>query len=543
MIWRCVSTLASWVFSLYALWVALICNLATWPFLLLVPGLARRQRIARLGTRMVFQLTGIGLSVGGRTNVPHESCVVVANHRSYFDGLALICALPPGFSPLIKDAVRCIPGLGTIMARAGSIYVRRTPAAVAGYDTLRLIRRVKTGASPAIFAEGTLSPDQGLLPLRDGAFLVAVKTGRPVVPVAIQGSRTVLKPGGRRLRHGRVRVTIGRPCYPEGRGRQSVRKLRENVESELWALLSPATAGWRATLSMTSYYANSLAGIGESVVVDLDTLAQRLRSNLGPLPAKPLRLDTRVICDPAVARRILRSDVRVDAALCVDFKMADDLLSQWEFKNVVVAPSDGNTVDDFATQVLERHQPNMELMVAKASSFDRLDDHCLASHRPIRVWLYMPGPIVAGPGGTSERQSLFERCAAHNETTLVGVLLDYAACTTAIADDEVEADIDKIHDGAAQAGLNRPPVTLAGPPASGRPGMSRSVAELVVGKELISGSADNDWPLALQWSPAHQNKIIALPSLASENKDADRIYLYGGRVVASLLKSKRDQNA
>ena len=48
-----------------------------------------------------------------------------------------------------------------------------------------------------------------------GAFETAAQVGIPVVPIAIRGTRSILRAGSWFPRHGAISVTIGNPIHPE----------------------------------------------------------------------------------------------------------------------------------------------------------------------------------------------------------------------------------------------------------------------------------------------------------------------------------------
>ena len=61
------------------------------------------------------------------------------------------------------------------------------------------------------FPEGTFTAATGLRPFRLGAFKTAVEAGVPVVPMALRGTRHVLRDGAPWPRPGRVRLWVGAP--------------------------------------------------------------------------------------------------------------------------------------------------------------------------------------------------------------------------------------------------------------------------------------------------------------------------------------------
>ena len=78
-----------------------------------------------------------------------------------------------------------------------------------------------------VFPEGTFRRTPGLLPFRLGAFKAAVESGRPVVPIAIHGTRELLPPGAWIPRRHDVRVTVGAPIPPAGGGWPEMVRLRD----------------------------------------------------------------------------------------------------------------------------------------------------------------------------------------------------------------------------------------------------------------------------------------------------------------------------
>jgi 1-acyl-sn-glycerol-3-phosphate acyltransferase len=67
-------------------------------------------------------------------------------------------------------------------------------------DTHELEARARRGESLLFFPEGTFRRMPGLRDFRMGAFIAAAQAGVPVVPVAIHGTRSMLRAGSRRGR-------------------------------------------------------------------------------------------------------------------------------------------------------------------------------------------------------------------------------------------------------------------------------------------------------------------------------------------------------
>jgi 1-acyl-sn-glycerol-3-phosphate acyltransferase len=75
---------------------------------------------------------------------------------------------------------------------------------------------VRAGQSLVIFPEGRLARAPGLRAFHMGAFVVAAKTGVPTVPLAIRGTRAILRPEHYFPRRAAVDIVVGEPIRPSG---------------------------------------------------------------------------------------------------------------------------------------------------------------------------------------------------------------------------------------------------------------------------------------------------------------------------------------
>jgi 1-acyl-sn-glycerol-3-phosphate acyltransferase len=165
---------------------------------LLIPGSLRRQKLVTFAARMVFVLAGVRVTVRGIDNLPIDSCVVVANHASYIDGILLNGYLPARFGFVIKGEMRDIPVVHFLLRRSGSKFVERKEATGSSRDARLLVKAAREGESLGFFPEGTFILEPGVGRFRPGAFVAALKADLPVVPIAISGTRQML-PSGRLL--------------------------------------------------------------------------------------------------------------------------------------------------------------------------------------------------------------------------------------------------------------------------------------------------------------------------------------------------------
>ncbi|MCO4760488.1 MAG: 1-acyl-sn-glycerol-3-phosphate acyltransferase [Myxococcales bacterium] len=113
----------------------------------------------------------------------HHSNIVVANHRSYIDVLALLHGGPCGL--LAKAEVAHWPLIGWAVRAGGTLFVVRDDKDSRSAARDALTQRALAGGRAALFPEGTTSAEPGCLPFRPGIFHAAVQANLAVQPVAL----------------------------------------------------------------------------------------------------------------------------------------------------------------------------------------------------------------------------------------------------------------------------------------------------------------------------------------------------------------------
>lgn len=134
----------------------------------------------------------------GGENVPATGpCIVVPNHTSYFDPLAvghfLLVAAKRRPRYLGKREIVEMPVLGKLFQAAGQIPVHRnTTNAINAYKDA--IAALELGHCIAIYPEGTttLDPDNWPMMGKTGAARLALTTGAPLIPIAQWGAEQVM---------------------------------------------------------------------------------------------------------------------------------------------------------------------------------------------------------------------------------------------------------------------------------------------------------------------------------------------------------------
>jgi 1-acyl-sn-glycerol-3-phosphate acyltransferase len=175
---------------------------------LFLPSLRRRRVVAGTVGRAFLSLTGIPFTVQGLERLPKTPCVVVANHASYIDAIAIVAALPPDFAFVIKKEMVRVPLAGLLLRRLGSQFVERFDRHKGATDARRVLKLAASGQSLMFFPEGTFDETRQIGKFLGGAFTTAARAEMPVVAVAIHGTRAVMPPGGLAVHRLPIRVEI-----------------------------------------------------------------------------------------------------------------------------------------------------------------------------------------------------------------------------------------------------------------------------------------------------------------------------------------------
>ena len=160
-------------------------------------------------------------------------CVVMANHQSYLDVLALYHALPRCFGFLAKKPLFSVPLFGGVMRSLGCVPVERAARSEGSASVKRAAARVRAGETIAVFPEGTRSPGDRVAPFKRGPFLLAELAGVPAIPVGIRGTAALMPRRNRGIRPGVIEVHAGRPIPLDARGGAARAALMKQVRAEV----------------------------------------------------------------------------------------------------------------------------------------------------------------------------------------------------------------------------------------------------------------------------------------------------------------------
>lgn len=215
-------------------------SILAWPF-------DRKKNIphwfARSWARMLMRANPFcTVTVEGNENIAKiggsGAAVICANHESMADIVALYYVGHP-FKWIAKQSLFFVPVMGWGMWFAGYIPLKRGQK-----DSI--LRCMETaadwltrGVSIAMFPEGTRSFDGRVKAFKDGAFRLSVDRAVPILPVALEGPRSMLNKGSWIFSaNSHLRVRIGEPILPRGKGPDEIERLKK--ETREWILTSMA---------------------------------------------------------------------------------------------------------------------------------------------------------------------------------------------------------------------------------------------------------------------------------------------------------------
>ena len=192
------------IYSIFA-WITMaITSIIITPFFLLVWVSTfwwDRRRVAAhmMGTFWAWHYQSLipfwKLHLEGRKKIPWKRPVVmVANHRSLIDILALYKIRRP-FKWTSKDENFRLPFIGMVLSLTNSIRIKRESFRSGMQFLSQAEDEIGKGSSILLFPEGTRSLTMEMRPFKEGAFLLAKKTGCGVIPIVHTGSEKTVDRG------------------------------------------------------------------------------------------------------------------------------------------------------------------------------------------------------------------------------------------------------------------------------------------------------------------------------------------------------------
>jgi 1-acyl-sn-glycerol-3-phosphate acyltransferase len=191
-----------------------------------------QHKCARFWARGILALSGVTVRVKGLEHLdPEHTYVLASNHQSFFDIWTLLASLPLEFRFVAKESLFKWPFVGWHLRRAGHIAIDRGKTKRGLQALLGAVEKLKSGTSILVFPEGTRSLDGAIGPFKKGSMLIALKSGVPVVPITISGSRHCLPKNSAVPRPGVIDMVIGTPIDASQYFPNDLKRLTEDVRA------------------------------------------------------------------------------------------------------------------------------------------------------------------------------------------------------------------------------------------------------------------------------------------------------------------------
>ncbi|MCL2337895.1 MAG: 1-acyl-sn-glycerol-3-phosphate acyltransferase [Firmicutes bacterium] len=167
--------------------------------------------VAKFICRLVLLLIRRWKIIGDSYLPPGQGMLLISNHVSYWDPVVIGCAINRRIYFMAKEELFHIPVLAWIIKNFGAFPVQRNGG---GRDSIKkALDLLKGGKVVGIFPEGTRSKTGDLLNPHQGAAMLALKGGVPLLPVAVSGTKGFW---------GQVKVVFGKPLYFDTPNRSKV---------------------------------------------------------------------------------------------------------------------------------------------------------------------------------------------------------------------------------------------------------------------------------------------------------------------------------
>jgi len=234
-VWIAVRSVVIWFIALLMLFIVVCLAILSYPFRLY----HFVHILAETYARFVLFISGVRFRISGIENLEETGpFIVVSNHQSMFDAVAMYTFLEIPFRWVAKASLFRIPFLGLAMKAGGYISVERDQPRKAAVSLLEAARGVNSGISVVIFPEGTRSFEDGSMrPFKNGSFLLAKKAKVTLQPVVFWGSHKIIPVKRKKLFQkiypGKVFISIIKPIHPDDYSSLEVDEISDLIRTKM----------------------------------------------------------------------------------------------------------------------------------------------------------------------------------------------------------------------------------------------------------------------------------------------------------------------
>lgn len=195
-----------------------------------------QHAIARVWGRTVVAISGARLTVLNGERLDGRVAVYAANHLSYSDTPVVFASLPFQFRIVARHDLFKLPFVGWHLQRSGQVPVNVTNPRASISSLGGAVKTLRAGMPLFIFPEGGRSPSGHLAEFLNGPAFMAIRSGLPVIPMALIGTYELLPMHSLEFHPVPVTLAVGEPIETTGYSMKQVDELTARISEEICRL-------------------------------------------------------------------------------------------------------------------------------------------------------------------------------------------------------------------------------------------------------------------------------------------------------------------
>jgi 1-acyl-sn-glycerol-3-phosphate acyltransferase len=162
-------------------------------------------------SRFAFFVLGQRVTMHGLENIPNDKNVLfISNHQSTLDVVMLMAKQPKRITFFAKRELSKIPFLNGDITNMGHIFVDRDNAKKSLQQLDMIKDQLEQGKNIIMFPEGTRSVTDEILPFKRGAFMLAARSKKTIIPTYIKGTNKLVSKHQFLCSPGKVDIYFGK---------------------------------------------------------------------------------------------------------------------------------------------------------------------------------------------------------------------------------------------------------------------------------------------------------------------------------------------
>lgn len=171
------------------------------------------EKFVKEWSEFIIKKVPIEVEINGEDNIPEETCLFAVNHQSLLDIPVMLYAIPRTIGLVAKKELMKSPAITYWMREIKCVFIdRQNPR-----EGIKAINEgsnhLKEGHSMLIFPEGTRSKSSNMSEFKKGSLKMAFKSGKPIVPVTLNGTYKSYEGNNNKLQKSKVKVNFHKPIY------------------------------------------------------------------------------------------------------------------------------------------------------------------------------------------------------------------------------------------------------------------------------------------------------------------------------------------